>query len=99
MAIEAASVPRYITAQAIAIGLIIGILGTLGVSYATIIGDVREHQTRIAQIQRDVEMERGRTDQRIFEVAGLVKEVITSNRELLQVMRIQAELLRKYNTN
>jgi len=84
------------TAQAIVIGLIIGILGTLGVSYATIIGDVREHNTKITQIQREVELERSRTDQRIFEVAGLVKEVISSNRELMQVMRVQAELLRQY---
>jgi len=84
------------TAQAVAVGLIIGFLAGVGAVQMTMGSEVRENTTRISRIEKDMDSERSRTDARIFEVVGVVKEVISSNRELLHVMKMQSELLRQY---
>ena len=84
------------TAQAVAVGLIIGFLAGVGAVQMTMGSEVRENTTRISRIEKDMDSERSRTDARIFEVVGVVKEVISSNRELLHVMKLQSELLRQY---
>lgn len=83
------------TAHAIIIGLIIGFLGGVGAVQMTMGSDVREHTTRIYRIEKDIEAERSRTDQRIYEIAGLCKEIIAANREQMNVMKTQNELLRQ----
>jgi len=84
------------TAPAVAVGLIIGFLAGVGAVQMTMGSEVRENTTRISRIEKDMDSERSRTDARIFEVVGVVKEVISSNRELLHVMKMQSELLRQY---
>lgn len=83
------------TAHAIIVGLIIGFLAGVGAVQVTMGSDVREHTTRIYRIEKDLDNERSRTDQRIFEIAGLCKEIISANREQLNVMKTQNELLRQ----
>lgn len=87
------------TGQAIVIGLIIGVLGGIGFVHLTIAGDVSSQGTRLNRVEKDLESERDRNDQRIFEMAGLCKEIIASNREQMQIMRTQNELLRQYLPN
>lgn len=83
------------TAQAIAVGAAIGLLSGVGMSQVTFVGDVKEHSTKIAQLEKDRDADRIRTDARIYEVASLVKEVIQSNRELIHVLKMQSELLQR----
>lgn len=87
------------TAQAIVVGLIIGLMAGVGLQQLTLAGDVKEHTAKISQLEKDRDADRLAFDRKIVEVTDLVKEVIVSNRELIQVMRMQSELLRQYRPN
>lgn len=83
---------------AIIAALIIGFLGGVGAVQMTMGSEVRESTTRINRIEKDIDTERLRTDQRIFEIAGLCKEIIAANREQMGVMKTQNELLRQLSS-
>lgn len=89
--------PDMKNAQAIMIGIVIGVLSGIGFVHLTIAGDVQKHETKITQLEKDRDSDRERLDQRIYEVAELVKEVLASNRELISILRMQSELLRQKN--
>jgi len=71
--------------------LIIGFLAGVGAFQMAVAADVRAHTVKIERLEKDYESERNRTDTRIFEVVGLVKEIINDNRELKAIMRAQLE--------
>ena len=86
------------TAYAIVVGLVIGLLSGVGVVHVSIASDVKEHAVKITRIEKDMDGERDRTDIRIFELVGLVKEVLKThqetmadNRELKALVRAQME--------
>lgn len=83
------------TGYAILVGTIIGLLSGVGYAQLSIIGRVEQHETRVARLEKDGELERTRTDARIFELAGLVKSSLELNREFIAVMKLQNELLRQ----
>lgn len=83
------------TAYAIVIGAIIGLLSGVGYAQLSVIGRVENHETRVTRLERDSELERNRTDARIYELAGLVKSSLELNREFIAVMKLQNELLQR----
>jgi len=65
------------------LGLLCGSLG-FGLSQLTIVSDVRVHQVEILNLQKSFQEERKRTDDRIFEMVGQMKEQIRVNTQIVQ---------------
>ena len=82
------------TAYAIVVGLIIGLLSGVGVVHVSLAGDVKEHGVKITRIEKDMDIERSRTDERVFELVGLVKEVLKTHQETMQDNRELKALVR-----
>lgn len=65
------------------LGLLCGSLG-FGVSQLTIVGDVRAHSVELTQIRNSLSEERRRTDDRIFELVGQMKDHLKLGTAILQ---------------
>ena len=63
------------TSHAIVVGLMIGFLAGVGTMQASLIGDVRDHTTRIAHMETDVN-----------HVVQLLDEMLQTNRELILLL-------------
>lgn len=72
-----------------------GVLLGFSVSQVSVGNEVREHTVRIQALEKLSVEERKRTDDRIFEVAALVRETISLNKEFIQLLRVQNELLQR----
>ena len=74
------------TSQAIVVGLIIGFLAGVGTMQASLIGDVRDHSTRINHIERDVSVQTDAMEKRFTHVVQLLDEMLQTNRELIVLL-------------
>lgn len=71
------------TYQAIAVGVIIGFLGGVGTMQATIVGDVRTHETRIAHIEADAKQQMQGFEYRMDKLVRMLESLLETNRELI----------------
>lgn len=85
----------------ILIALFSGSLG-FGFSQLTFGGDVKQHNVEIialkeadTMIRKDMADERNRTDDRIKNVALLMTKLIEQNQELINLVKVQNELLNR----
>lgn len=73
--------------QGIVIGLIIGFLAGVGTMQASLIGDVRDHSTRLNHIERDMVQQAEQTERRLANVVRLMEGLLETNRELIVVIK------------
>ncbi len=84
-------------------GFIIALFGAAvgySISLSTVVNKVNTNGTEIdylkkadAQFHVDLVEERKRTDERIFQVANTIRESLVLNRELVDLVKVQNELL------
>lgn len=71
------------TYQSIVIGITIGFLAGVGTMQATIIGDVRTHETRIAHIEADAKQQAVGFEHRMDKLVRMLEALLETNRELI----------------
>lgn len=71
------------TYQSIVIGITIGFLAGVGTMQATIIGDVRTHETRISHIESDARKQSVEFEQRMDKLVRMLEALLETNRELI----------------
>jgi hypothetical protein len=74
------------TFHAIIVGLVIGFLAGVGTMQASLIGDVRDHTTKIAHIEKDFVAEQSQVDRRLDNIARLMESMLETNRELIVLL-------------
>ena len=75
------------TGQGIVVGLIIGFLAGVGTMQASLIGDVRDHSTRLDHIEKDIASQSESTERRLANVVRLMEGLLETNRELISVIK------------
>ena len=71
------------TYQAIVVGIIIGFLGGVGTMQATIVGDVKTHETRLTHIEADAKQQVLAFEQRMDKLVRMMESLLQTNRELI----------------
>lgn len=71
------------TWQSILVGVLIGFPAGVGAMQATLIGDVREHSTKITAIVHSIEASEVSVNQRIERITRMMESLLESNRQLL----------------
>lgn len=92
--------------RTITMSVLIGFLSGVGVMAMSINGDVREHSVLISRQSRDLEMEKARTDARVFELAGMIKDSnalvrasIEQTTRLILTIEAQSKMIQELRTN
>lgn len=92
--------------RTITMSVLIGFLSGVGVMAMSINGDVREHGVLISRQSRDLEMEKARTDARIFELASMIKDSnalvrasIEQTTRLILTIEAQSKMIQELRTN
>lgn len=65
------------------IGVLIGFLAGVGTMQATLVGDVREHSTRIATVSREIDATNKSVNGRVDRITRLMESILETNRQLL----------------
>lgn len=71
------------TWKSIFLGIVIGFLAGVGTMQATLVGDVREHATKLNSISRDMEVSEASVSGRIDRITRMMESILESNRQLL----------------
>lgn len=78
------------------VGVLIGALGGSWVIHVKVVDRLGRVESEVESIRRNIDVENDRTDTRIFEVVGLVKEIIglsASDREEWRTLRADMKSL------
>lgn len=67
--------------------LIIGFLAGVGTMQATLVGDVREHTTRINHVEAQQKSSDVLFEQRISYIVKLLEQTMESNREMISMVK------------
>lgn len=79
----------------IALSVIIGLLSGVGATQMWIVGDVRKHEVQIESAQRDIKDTKASFEQRMDNIIRLWEAQLATERELIQLVRMQNELLQR----
>jgi hypothetical protein len=71
------------TYQSIIIGIVIGFLAGVGTMQASLIGDVRDHTTRISHIEQDAKAQQLMFEERMDKLVRMLEALVSTNRELI----------------
>lgn len=71
------------TWKSIFLGIVIGFLAGVGTMQATLVGDVREHTTKINSINHAIEASEDSVNGRIDRITRMMESILESNRQLL----------------
>lgn len=71
------------TWKSVFLGIVIGFLAGVGTMQATLVGDVREHSTKLKTIEHNIEATEGSVNGRIDRITRMMESILESNRQLL----------------
>ena len=71
------------TYQSIVIGIVIGFLAGVGTMQASLVGDVRDHTTRLAHVEQDSIAQMAMFEQRMDKLVRMLESLLETNRELI----------------
>jgi uncharacterized protein YpmS len=71
------------TWKSVFLGIVIGFLAGVGTMQATLVGDVREHATKLNAINHTLEASESSVNNRIDRITRMMESILESNRQLL----------------